>query len=107
MKNQQFIIEDNQVIANLSGNLQGEIAAHVRETLLRYIEVGYSVFKVDLSKVNNIDSTGLGILVTIQKRSLQSGGDMLLQGLYGAVKVAFDRTRLSKAFIITDSENAA
>ncbi len=106
MENQKFIVEDKQVIANLSGNLQGEIAAHVRETMLTYIEDGYCVFTVDFSKVNNIDSTGLGILVTLQKRSLQSGGNMILQGLHGAVKAAFDRTRLSKAFIITDSENA-
>lgn len=102
MKDQEFFIENNQVIANLSGSLEGELAAKIRETLLAYIDNGYSCLKVDFSKVTNIDSTGLGILVTIQKRSLQQGGDMVLQGLQGNVKAAFDRTRLSKAFSIIE-----
>lgn len=102
MKNQEFFVENNQVTANLSGNLQGELAAKIRETLLSYIETGHSSLKVDFSKVTNIDSTGLGILVTIQKRSLQNGGNMVLHGLQGNVKAAFDRTRLSKAFSIAD-----
>jgi anti-sigma B factor antagonist len=106
MENQEFIVDDSQIVANLSGNLQGDIAAQVREAMLTYIEDGYNSFTVDFSKVTSIDSTGLGILVTIQKRSLQNGGIIILRGLHGAVKAAFDRTRLSKAFPIADSETA-
>jgi len=106
MENQEFLVESNQVTANLSGNLQGELAARIRETLLTYIENGHCSLKVDFSNVTNIDSTGLGILVTVQKRSLQNGGDMVLHGLHGNVKAAFDRTRLSKAFSIVDSTPA-
>lgn len=106
MENHEFVIEDRQVIANLTGSLQGETAARLRETFLKYIAEGYHNFTVDFSHVADIDSTGLGILVTIQKRTLQAGGDITLQGLHGAVKTAFDRTRLSKAFTIVDT-NAA
>lgn len=102
MENHEFIIEDDQVTANLTGSLQGEAAAHLRETLLTYIANGYHIFKVDFSHVDTIDTTGLGILVTIQKRALQNGGTVTLQGLHGAVKDVFDRTRLSKAFPIID-----
>ncbi|MDF2569881.1 MAG: anti-anti-sigma factor [Sporomusa sp.] len=106
MDNQKFLIENGQVIASLVGSLQGELAAQVRETMMTYIADGYCDFRVDFSNVNNINSTGLGMLVNIQKRALQSGGDVVIQGLQGAVKDAFDRTRLSRAFIILDSPKA-
>lgn len=100
MEKQDFFIAGNQVIAKLAGNLQGTVAAQVRETLLQYIEDGYACFKIDFSNVHNIDATGLGILVTIQKRTLQHGGNIVLEGLHDSVKIAFERTRLSKAFTI-------
>ena len=106
MESHKFLIENSQVIANLTGSLQGEAAAQLRATLLTYIADGYNSFAVDFSHVSNIDSTGLGILVTIQKRALQSGGSITIQGLHGTVKTAFDRTRLSKAFTIADAEHA-
>ncbi|HWR45550.1 STAS domain-containing protein [Sporomusa sp.] len=106
MENQEFLIENCQVIAILAGNLQGELAARVRETMLTYIADGYCNFNVDFSKVSNINSTGLGMLVNIQKRAVQQGGDIIIYGLHGTVKDAFDRTRLSKAFTILDCNNA-
>ncbi|SMC46712.1 STAS domain-containing protein [Sporomusa malonica] len=106
MKNQKFLVENSQVVVNLVGSLQGELAAQVRETMLTYISDGYCDFKVDFSNVNNINSTGLGMLVNIQKRALQQGGDIIIHGLHGTVKAAFDRTRLSKAFTILDCQNA-
>jgi anti-sigma B factor antagonist len=106
MEHHEFLIENSQVIANLTGSLQGAVAAQLRETLLTYIANGYNSFTMDFSHVTNIDSTGLGILVTIQKRALQSGGNLAIQGLHGTVKTAFDRTRLSKAFTIADTDHA-
>ncbi|WP_425058055.1 hypothetical protein SCACP_26970 [Sporomusa carbonis] len=106
MNNQEFIVVDSQVIVNLAGNLQGKIAAQVRETMLKYIENGYYNFKVDFSNVTDINSTGLGMLVNIQKRTLQNGGDIIIHGLHGIVKAAFDRTRLTKAFNILDDNPA-
>lgn len=104
MENQEFFIENSQVIASLAGNLQGELAAQIRETMLTYIADGYCNFNVDFSKVSNINSTGLGMLVNIQKRAAQQGGVIILQGLHGTAQAAFERTRLSKAFTILDSK---
>lgn len=106
MENQQFLIEDNQVIISLTGELQGELAAAIRETMLGYIEDGHPNFRLDFSNVSGINSTGLGMLVNIQKRAVQNGGDVALCGLAGIVKAAFDRTRLTRAFTILDSESA-
>lgn len=106
MENQKFLANDSIIVASLSGNLQGELAAKVREAMLTYIEDGYSSFRIDFSNVSNIDSTGLGILVTVQKRSIQQGGNIVLENLHGKVKATFERTRLSKAFTIADTKPA-
>lgn len=106
MKNQRFLVENSQVVVTLAGSLQGELAAQIREAVLTYIADGYYDFKVDFSKVNTINSTGLGMLVNIQKHALQQGGDIIIHGLQGTVKAAFDRTRLSKAFTIIDYQNS-
>ncbi|WP_434133259.1 STAS domain-containing protein [Sporomusa sphaeroides] len=96
----EFHIVDNQVVISLTGNLQGELAAKIRETILRYIADGYFHFKVDFSQVTDINATGLGMLVNVQKRARQNGGNIIINGLHGTVQTVFDRTRLSKAFAI-------
>ena len=57
--------------------------------------------------MSGINSTGLGMLVNIQKRALQNGGSITIAGLDGSVKAAFDRTRLTRAFTILDNQAAA
>ena len=37
MENQEFVIVDNQVVINLTGDLQGELAAAIREAVLGYL----------------------------------------------------------------------
>lgn len=108
MKYPEFHIIGNQVVVSLAGNLQGELAAKVRETILSYIADGYFHFKVDFSQVTDINSTGLGMLVNVQKRAMQNGGNIIINGLHGTVQTAFNRTRLSKAFtILVDNQAAA
>lgn len=104
MKNQEFILDNCQVTAILTGDLQGQLAAGIRETLLAYLADGYCNLNVNLANVHTINATGLGMLVNIQKRACQQGGNITLEGLQGTVKAAFDRTRLSKAFTIQESK---
>ena len=97
---QEISIEENQVRVKLSGSIYVEEAAQLRESLLGYIEKGEKTFIVDLGGVDYIDSSGLGTLVAIQKRALQSGGSVVIKGLKGLVKDLFVLTRLDKVFEI-------
>jgi anti-sigma B factor antagonist len=98
--NQEFSIAQDRVIATLTGGLYVEDAAALRETLLSYIERGYKQYTIDLSRVDYIDSSGLGVLVAIQKRALQKGGGITVTGLRGVVREVFELTRLTKVFEI-------
>ena len=97
---QEIYVEDEKVMVNLYGSLFMEEAALLRQKLLLQLEKGYNRFVVNLSGVDYIDSSGLGVLVAVHKRALQNGGTVILIGMQGTVKELFELTRLDKVFDI-------
>ncbi|WCK53928.1 STAS domain-containing protein [Aneurinibacillus sp. Ricciae_BoGa-3] len=91
-------VSNNQVLVTLSGEIYVEESTVLREQLLQCLEKGLSHFVFNLSEVNYIDSSGLGVLVAIHKRALQNKGQVTIQGLNGSVKELFELTRLTKVF---------
>lgn len=92
------MIENGQVIVALSGSMYVEEAAVLREKLIVFMEAGHKQFVIKLNQVEYIDSSGLGVLVAIQKRALQIQGGVTLMGASGLVKELFELTRLNKVF---------
>ena len=97
---QEISVDRDQVEVKLTGSLYVEDAVILRENLLSYVERGYRHYTIDLAQVDYIDSSGLGVLVAIQKRALQLGGGTKIKGLKGVVKEVFELTRLTKVFEI-------
>ncbi|WP_135551792.1 STAS domain-containing protein [Paenibacillus cymbidii] len=93
-------IEGGLVIVALKGKIYVDEATVIREKLFRYLEQGYNEFVFHLFDVDYIDSSGLGVLVAVQKRALQAGGGVTIKGLQGEVKKLFELTRLTKVFAI-------
>ena len=91
-------INNGQVIVNLAGSMYVEEAAILREKLIALMESGHKEFIIKLSKVDYIDSSGLGVLVAIQKKALQIKGGVTLVGTNGVVKELLELTRLNKVF---------
>lgn len=91
-------VSNNQVIVALSGKIYVSEASVLREKLLEYIEDGFSQFVIDLDGVSYIDSSGLGVLVAIQKRAMQKNGSVTIRNLRGQIKELFELTRLTKVF---------
>lgn len=93
-------VVNNQVIVDLSGGMYVEDAEIFREKLIRYMEEGQNHFVVKMNKVDYIDSSGLGVLVSIHKRTRQSNGSLIISGATGFVKELFALTRLDKVFVM-------
>ncbi len=91
-------VEHGEVVVELKGKIYVDDAADLREQLLQNLSEGKNRFIIKMSGVHYIDSSGLGVLVAIQKRALENGGQVRLQGLSGAVKEIFELTRLTKVF---------
>lgn len=95
-----FRVDQNQVNVQLSGKIYVEDAARLREQLLNYLAQGMKIFLIRMNDVSYIDSSGLGVLVAIQKRALEHGGEVKIQGLTGAVREIFALTRLDRVFTL-------
>ncbi|HJV46047.1 MAG TPA: STAS domain-containing protein [Bacillota bacterium] len=89
---------NQQVKVKISGDIFVEQATVLREKLIPFTQKKGMRFLLDLTSVSYIDSSGLGVLVAIQKRALQNGGGVQIKGLQGHVKELFELTRLTKVF---------
>jgi anti-sigma B factor antagonist len=92
--------EGEYIKFTLSGSLYVNESAILREKFLEQIKQGKNDFLLDFSNVNYIDSSGLGVLVSMEKRSKEKNGKVVLRGLSGEVKKIFELTRLTKIFEI-------
>jgi anti-sigma B factor antagonist len=86
---------------SLSGSMYVEDSASVREKLIELMEEGAVNLTFDLSGLTYIDSSGLGVLISLHKRCLQKGGRMVITGLRGMVEELFKLTRLDLVFNVS------
>lgn len=100
MLERQFQSFGDQVTVSLAGAIYVEDAAGLKEELFEELRCGTKNFEIDLTKVSYIDSSGLGVLVAVQKQAVRSGGRVILRGLNGVVNELFQLTRLNKVFEI-------
>jgi len=75
-------------------------ASLLRDDLLELIDQGITDLRMDLSGLTYIDSSGLGTLVTINKRTKEKNGRFVLTGTRGLPLDLIKRTRLNKVFTI-------
>ncbi|MFA7621457.1 MAG: STAS domain-containing protein [Aminobacteriaceae bacterium] len=83
------------------GSMYVEDSAVVREKLITLLDEGVSNLTLDLHGLDYIDSSGLGVLISIHKRCLQKGGKMSVTGLRGMVEELFKLTRLDLVFEVS------
>ena len=73
-------------------------AEDLKEKLAPKINMGYKKVIIDLSEVEFLDSTFLGVIVGTLKRVAKVGGDLKLVGFKPAVQSMFELTRLFRVF---------
>ena len=95
-----LVIEvDGQLIV---GNRQ-----ELKQKVLDALEAGDRKFLVDFTRTGYIDSSGLGVLVSLSKKIRDEGGDLRLAGLNEDLKTLFELTKLDTLFAISDSAQDA
>jgi anti-sigma B factor antagonist len=91
-----MVIEvDGQLIV---GNRQ-----ELKQQVLDALEAGERRFLVDFTRTGYIDSSGLGVLVSLSKKIRDEGGDLRLSGLNDDLKTLFELTKLDTLFAISDT----
>jgi anti-sigma B factor antagonist len=86
----------------LRGELDVVTSPDLRGTMLELIDDGARTIVVDMSGLELIDSTGLGVLVGVLKRVLQYDGELQLRSPTRHARKVFDITGLDRVFTIVD-----
>ena len=95
------------VVVEVDGQLIVGNRQELKQKVLDALEAGSKKFLIDFSKTGYIDSSGLGVLVSLSKKIRDEGGDLRLAGLNDDLKTLFELTKLDTLFAITDSASEA
>lgn len=90
---------DGQLIV---GNRQ-----ELKERMLEALDHGARKLLVDFTKTGYIDSSGLGVLVSLSKKIREQGGELRLAALNEDLRTLFELTKLDTLFQIADSREQA
>ncbi len=79
----------------------------LKQQVLAELERGARSFVIDFARTGYIDSSGLGVLVSLSKRIREAGGELRLTSLNEDLRTLFELTKLHTLFeICTTLEEA-
>jgi anti-sigma B factor antagonist len=95
------------VVVGVDGQLIVGNRHELKQKILDALESGEKKFVVDFSRTGYIDSSGLGVLVSLSKKIREAGGDLRLAGLNEDLHTLFELTKLDTLFAIVGSTDEA
>ena len=93
-----FEVEEQLIV----GNRQ-----ELKEQVLEQLKSGDRKFVIDFAKTGYIDSSALGVLVSLSKAIHEKGGELCLSCLNQDLRTLFELTKLNTLFRIADSKEEA
>ena len=95
--------EGGVTVVDVDGQLIVGNRQELRQKVLDELERGERKFLVDFTKTGYIDSSGLGVLVSLSKKIREQGGDLRLSSLNEDLRTLFELTKLDTLFRIGGS----
>ncbi len=99
--------ENDVTIVDVDGELTVSNRGELKERVLARLEQGDRNFIIDFARSGYIDSSGLGVLVSLSRRIRESQGRLRLAGLNQDLRTLFELTKLDTLFQIDESRSAA
>lgn len=100
--------EDNILKLSLEGDLIGEDnGIDIIEVINDQIQKGLRLCLVDISELRYINSSGIGVLITILTKFRNKGGELCLVNPSESVKKLLIITKLNAIFSIESNEEGA
>ncbi len=99
--------EGEVCVVSVEGQLIVGNRQELKQKVLDEIERGERKFLVDFSQTGYIDSSGLGVLVSLSKKIREHGGELRLTNLNEDLKTLFELTKLDTLFQIAESRERA
>lgn len=101
---QEISVSEKNVVVALSGRVETQQSAVLKEKLLGLANVGHRHFTIDFEKVEYIDSAGLGMLVTVRNSVIEDNGSVIVKNLSTKLKRLFVLTRLIEIFTLPETD---
>ena len=98
---------DDVPVVDLAGDIDAYTCLKLREAIVDLINSGESRVVIGMSKVNYIDSSGLGTLVGGLRRVSEKKGGLAISGATPQIKKVLNITGLNKVFKLFDDEAKA
>ncbi|MFS8636519.1 MAG: STAS domain-containing protein [Gemmatimonadota bacterium] len=104
-----FIVnkENDVTIIDVEGQLIVGNRQELKEKVLQELENGGRKFLIDFARTGYIDSSGLGVLVSLSKKIREQGGELRLANLNEDLRTLFELTKLDTLFQISKSRDEA
>jgi anti-sigma B factor antagonist len=96
--NHVIVQEDGATVLRVRGELDALSCPDLRAVLDTLVTLGKCNITVDLSELRLIDSSGVGVMVSLYKRVRANGGDVKFVGVTAQPLVIFKLLRLDRAF---------
>ncbi|MCH7563808.1 MAG: STAS domain-containing protein [Gemmatimonadetes bacterium] len=103
----QVIKENGVTVVAVEGQLIVGNRQELKQKVLEELENGERKFVVDFDQTGYIDSSGLGVLVSLSKKIREQGGELRLANLNEDLRTLFELTKLDTLFKIADSRSEA
>ena len=94
-------------ILEVEGTLIVGNRQELKQKVLEHLEAGDRKFVIDFAATGYIDSSGLGVLVSLSKKIGEQGGELRLSSLNEDLRTLFELTKLDTLFKITDTKEKA
>jgi anti-sigma B factor antagonist len=95
------------VIVGVDGQLIVSNRHELKQMVNHALESGDHKVLVDFSNTGYIDSSGLGVLVSLAKKLREAGGELRLAGLNEDLRTLFELTKLDTLFKVDESPEEA
>src|SRR5690606_38053158 len=90
--------EADVVAIDVEGQLIVGNRQELKQKVLQELEDGARKFLIDFARTGYIDSSGLGVLVSLSKKIREQGGELRLASLNDDLRTLFELTKLDTLF---------
>ena len=98
---------DGITVVDVEGQLIVGNRQELKQKVLEELEDGERKFVIDFANTGYIDSSGLGVLVSLSKKIREQGGELRLAALNEDLRTLFELTKLDTLFKIVDTRAQA
>jgi anti-sigma B factor antagonist len=99
--------QDDVTVIDVKGQLIVGNRQELKQMVLDQLEAGARKFLIDFAGTGYIDSSGLGVLVSLSKKIREQGGELRLANLNEDLRTLFELTKLDSLFHIASNRQSA